>query len=71
MRHGRQQQLYQQLRELGRVSTQLRDTHCEKLVVLDSVKQGDFDKGHASLQALKVGLGKEIIQKCDDRKLSS
>lgn len=36
--------------------------------MLDSVKQYDFDKGHDSFQALKIGLGKEIIQKYDDKK---
>ena len=36
-------------------------TTSEKLVVMDSVKQGDFDKDHDSLQALKIGLRKEII----------
>lgn len=46
-------------------------THSEKLVLLDSVKHSDFDKVHASLQALEIGLGKEIIEKYEDRESRS
>ena len=46
-------------------------TPSEKLVLPDSAKQGDFDKAHASLQALEIGLGKEIIKKYEDRVPSS
>lgn len=46
-------------------------TPLEKLVLPDSVKQGDFDKGHAFLEAIKIDLRKEIIQKYDDKNLAS